>query len=48
MFREIEAMPKAGRRWLCTASLRRRVVPFVEKRIAAGGSESNGKLELRL
>ena len=46
LFREIEALPKQGRRRLYTASLRRRVVAFVEKRIAAGGSESKASVEV--
>lgn len=44
LFREIEALSKQGRRRLYTAGLRRRVVAFVEKRIAAGGSESKASL----
>ena len=46
LLREIEALPKQGRRRLYTASLRRRVVAFVEKRIAAGGSESKASVEV--
>ena len=46
LFREIEALPKQGRRRLYTASLRRRVIAFVEKRIAAGGSESKASAEV--
>ena len=46
LFREIEALPEQGRRRLYTASLRRRVVAFVEKRIAAGGSESKASVEV--
>jgi len=46
LFREVEALPKQGRRRLYTADLRRRVVAFVEKRIAAGGTESSASVEL--
>ena len=46
LFREIEALPKQGRRRLYTASLRRRVIAFVEKRIADGGSESKASAEV--
>ncbi|MGH1341333.1 MAG: IS630 transposase-related protein [Nannocystales bacterium] len=46
LFREIEALPKQGRRRLYTADLRRRVIAFVEKRIAAGGSESKASVEV--
>lgn len=48
LIREIEALPKQGRRRLYTADLRRRGVAFVEKRIAAGGSESKASVEVEI
>jgi len=46
LWAEVEALPKRGQRRLYTADLRRRVVAFIERRIAAGISETNASAEL--
>ena len=46
LFDEVAALPMNGRRRLYTADLRRRVLAFIEKRIAEGGSECKASAEL--
>ena len=44
--REVEQLPKSGRRRLYSEELKRRVLAYVERRIAGGSTESKASVEL--